>query len=80
MLAKAYSAAVTGVDAFPIEVEVNAGWGDTRILIVGLPDAAVRESRDRVSTAISNSGVRFPNGKPTINRPTNGSRGISNPE
>ena len=67
MLAKVYSAAVTGVDAFPIEVEVNAGWGDTRILIVGLPDAAVRESRDRVSTAISNSGFRFPNGKTTIN-------------
>jgi len=67
MLAKVYSAAVNGVNAYPIEVEVNAGWGDTRILIVGLPDAAVRESRDRVITALTNSGYRFPMGKTTIN-------------
>jgi magnesium chelatase family protein len=67
MLAKVYSAAVNGVNAYPIEVEVNAGWGDTRIFIVGLPDAAVRESRDRVTTALTNSGYRFPMGKTTIN-------------
>ena len=67
MLAKVYSAAVAGVHAYPIEVEVNADWGDTKILIVGLPDAAVRESRDRVTTAIMNSGYRFPMGKTTIN-------------
>ncbi len=67
MLAKVYSAAVAGVHAYPIEVEVNADWGDTKILIVGLPDAAVRESRDRVTTAITNSGYRFPMGKTTIN-------------
>lgn len=67
MLAKIYSAAINGVNAYPIEVEVNAGWGDTRILIVGLPDAAVRESRDRVTTALTNSGYRFPMGKTTIN-------------
>ena len=67
MLAKVYSAAVNGVHANPIEVEVNAGWGDTKILIVGLPDAAVRESRDRVTTAITNSGYKFPMGKTVIN-------------
>ncbi len=67
MLAKVYSAAVNGVYANPIEVEVNAGWGDTKILIVGLPDAAVRESRDRVTTAITNSGYKFPMGKTVIN-------------
>ena len=40
---------VDGFEAYPVEVEVNAGYGDTIIVIVGLPDAAVKESRDRVS-------------------------------
>ncbi len=67
MLAKIRSAAVQGVDAHPIEVEVNVGWGDTLIVIVGLPDTAVKESRDRVSTAITNSGFKFTLGRTTIN-------------
>ena len=67
MLAKVCSAAVNGIEAFPVEVEVNAGWGDTVIVIVGLPDAAVKESRDRVTTALSNAGFKFPLGKTTIN-------------
>jgi magnesium chelatase family protein len=67
MLAKVCSAAVNGIEAYPVEVEVNAGWGDTIIVIVGLPDAAVKESRDRVTTAISNSGFKFPMGRTTIN-------------
>jgi magnesium chelatase family protein len=67
MLAKVSSAAVNGIEAYPIEVEVNAGWGDTLIIIVGLPDAAVKESRDRVSTALTNSGYDFTFGKTTIN-------------
>ncbi|MFO1486993.1 MAG: YifB family Mg chelatase-like AAA ATPase [Verrucomicrobiota bacterium] len=67
MLAKVCSAAVNGIDAYPVEVEVNAGWGDTLIVIVGLPDAAVKESRDRVTTALSNSGFKFPMGRTTIN-------------
>lgn len=67
MLAKVCSAAVNGIEAYPVEVEVNSGWGDTLIVIVGLPDAAVKESRDRVSTAIDNSGFKFPMGKTTIN-------------
>ena len=67
MLAKVCSAAVNGVEAYPVEVEVNAGWGDTVIVIVGLPDAAVKESRDRVSTALSNSAFKFPMGRTTIN-------------
>ena len=48
MLAKVCSAAVNGVEAYPVEVEVDAGFGDTIIVIVWLPDAAVKESRDRV--------------------------------
>ena len=67
MLARAFSAAVNGIEAYPIEVEVNAGNGETNIIIVGLPDAAVRESRDRVSTALTNSGYHFPMGRTTIN-------------
>jgi magnesium chelatase family protein len=67
MLAKVCSAAVNGIEAYPVEVEVNAGWGDTKIVIVGLPDAAVRESQDRVSTALMNSGFKFPLGRTTIN-------------
>src|SRR5690348_15094885 len=67
MLAKVCSAAVNGIEAYPVEVEVNAGWGDTIVVIVGLPDAAVKESKDRVSTALTNSGYKFPMGKTTIN-------------
>jgi magnesium chelatase family protein len=55
MLAKIYSAAVYGVDAYEVEIEVNAGAGDPKMVIVGLPDAAVKESKDRVRTAIANS-------------------------
>ena len=44
MLAKIYSAAVYGVDAYEVENEVNGAGGDPKIVIVGLPDAAVKES------------------------------------
>ncbi len=67
MLAKVCSAAVNGIEAYPVEVEVNAGFGDTIIVIVGLPDAAVKESRDRVMTALINSGFNFTFGRTTIN-------------
>src|SRR6266850_5205548 len=67
MLARAFSSAVNGIEAYPIEVEVNAGYGDTVIVIVGLPDAAVKESRDRVGTALTNSGFKVPFGRTTIN-------------
>lgn len=67
MLAKVCSASVQGIDAYPVEVEVNAAYGDLKIIIVGLPDAAVRESLDRVGTAITNSGFKFLMGRTTIN-------------
>jgi magnesium chelatase family protein len=67
MLAKIYSAAVYGVDAYQVEIEVNGAGGDPAIVIVGLPDAAVKESRDRVTTAIANSGYYWPRGRTTIN-------------
>lgn len=67
MLARIYSAAVYGVDAYEIEIEVNAASGLPAIVIVGLPDTAVKESRDRVTTAVSNSGYYWPRGRTTIN-------------
>jgi len=67
MLSKVCSAAVNGIDAYPVEVEVNSGYGDTVIVVVGLPDAAVKESKDRVFTALGNSGYKFPMGRTTIN-------------
>jgi magnesium chelatase family protein len=67
MLAKVCSAAVNGIEAYPVEVEVNAGYGDTVLVIVGLPDTAVKESRDRVITAMVNSGFGFTLGRTTIN-------------
>src|SRR5882762_9258326 len=67
MLARIFSAAVNGIEAYGVEVEVNSGYGETIIVIVGLPDAAVRESRDRVTTALINSGYKFTMGRTTIN-------------
>src|SRR6202790_3085445 len=64
MPSKVYSAAVVGVEAFEVEIEVDAGWGNPdKIAVVGLPDTAVKESRDRVTSAIGNSGLRWPGGK-----------------
>jgi magnesium chelatase family protein len=67
MLAKVFSAAVWGVDAYAVEVEVNCGYGSPVVVVVGLPDTAVKESRDRVKTAIENSAFKHPYGRTTIN-------------
>ena len=67
MLARVTSGAVLGIGALPVEIEVNAGGGEPNVVIVGLPDAAVRESKDRVWTAISNSNYMPPMGRTTIN-------------
>ncbi|MDZ4788775.1 MAG: YifB family Mg chelatase-like AAA ATPase [Blastochloris sp.] len=67
MLAKVQSASVVGVQAFRVEVEVDAGRGLPHFVIVGLPDTAVKESRDRVKSAIMNSGYVFQDGRNTVN-------------
>ena len=67
MLAKVYSGAVFGVDAYEVEIEVNAGHGEPKVVVVGLPDAAVKESSDRVWTALINSGYSPPMGRTTVN-------------
>lgn len=68
MLATIVSAALQGIDAAVVHVEVNAGEvGDPKLILVGLPDAAVKESDDRVFSALSNSGFRLPRTRTTIN-------------
>lgn len=68
MLATITSAALQGIDAELVHVEVNAGEaGEPKLILVGLPDAAVKESDDRVFSALSNSGFRPPRTRTTIN-------------
>ncbi len=67
MLARVFSGAVFGVNAYSVEIEVNTGRGDAQFVMVGLPDVAVRESKDRVWTAMNNSGFRPILGRTTIN-------------
>ncbi len=63
MLAKVISCAIVGLEAEIVEVEVDVTQGGPFFTLVGLPDAAVRESRDRVFSAIRNSGLTFPTNK-----------------
>lgn len=67
MLAKVLSAAVVGLDAHLVEVEVDIAGGLPQFSVVGLPDTTVRESRDRVRAALKNAGFGFPARKVTIN-------------
>ena len=55
-LAKCYSGAIAGVKARTVEIEVCSANGSPQFTIVGLPDTAVKEAKDRVAAAISNSG------------------------
>ena len=67
MLAKVLSAAIVGLDAELVDVEVDIVKGAPYFALVGLPDAAVRESRDRVYAAVKNSGFTFPLHRITVN-------------
>ena len=67
MLVCLRSAAVFGVDAYPVQIEVDVSFGLPSFTMVGLPDAMVRESRDRVRLAIRNSGFEFPHHRITVN-------------
>jgi len=66
MLAKVYSGAVFGVDGYLVTVEVDVAVGMGHFTIVGLPDAGVNESRERVRPAVKNSGFRFPGSRSFI--------------
>ena len=67
MLSKVNGLGLLGLDAFTVSVEIDVGGGLPRFDIVGLPDASVKESKERVRTAIKNSGKRFPEGRVTVN-------------
>ncbi|MDD5493004.1 MAG: YifB family Mg chelatase-like AAA ATPase [bacterium] len=67
MLAKVLTSAVLGIDAYIIKVEVDISKGLPAFNIVGLPDTSVRESRDRVMSAIKNSELKFPTKRMTVN-------------
>jgi len=67
MLSKILSAAVFGIDAYIVEVEVDISQGLPFLATVGLPEGAVRESKERVKSAIRNSGYRFPSDRITVN-------------
>jgi magnesium chelatase family protein len=67
MLARVQSASVLGIDAYLVEVEVDLSLGTSLFTTVGLPDGAVKESKDRVQAAIKNSGFKFPLRKITVN-------------
>jgi magnesium chelatase family protein len=67
MLACVRTAAVDGIEACPVQVEVDVSFGLPAFTMVGLPDVSVRESRDRVRSAIRNSGFEFPPHHVTVN-------------
>ena len=60
MITKTNSASVLGIDAHPADVEVDVSIGLSTFNIVGLPDGTIKESRDRVTAAVNNSGFNFP--------------------
>src|SRR5437762_12171617 len=68
MLATIFSGALVGIDGLLVEVEVDVAFGMPQFTTVGLPEGAVRESKDRVRSAIKNSGFEFPSArKITVN-------------
>lgn len=67
MLARAFAAAILGVKAHPVEVEVDLSPGLPGFTIVGLPQGAVKESKERLRAALKNAGLPFPNQKIVVN-------------
>ncbi|MBQ9733398.1 MAG: magnesium chelatase, partial [Clostridia bacterium] len=60
MISKVYSSGITGIDGFEVTVECSAWNRLPRFELVGLPDTAVKESKNRVQSASENSGIKFP--------------------
>ncbi len=67
MIAKVLSGALLGIDAYRVEVEVDIAQGLPQFSTVGLPEGAVKESKDRIKSAVKNSGYEFPARRITIN-------------
>jgi len=67
MISKVFSSAVFGIDAYLVEVEVDISTGFPQFATVGLPEGALRESKERVVAAIKNCGYKFPQKRITVN-------------
>src|SRR5437764_6356528 len=67
MLAKLNTFALVGIDALPVEVEVDAGGGMPKTILVGLPETSVKESIHRIERALANLGYMRPTGRTIIN-------------
>ena len=67
MVSKIFSSAVTGIEPHAVEIEVDQKKGLPAVVIVGLPDTSVKESKDRVKSALENSGFKFPVKRITVN-------------
>jgi magnesium chelatase family protein len=67
MLARIRSAAILGIDAYPVDVEVDISSGLPSFATVGLPNGAVREGRERIGAALTNAGFEFPLRRITVN-------------
>jgi magnesium chelatase family protein len=65
-LARAHAIALVGVQGHPVEIEADIENGLVTLLLVGLPDTALREARDRIRAAIINSGESWPNRRITV--------------
>jgi len=64
VLATVLSCATVGLDGLLVQVEVDVGQGQPGLAVVGLPDAAIQESKERVRAALRNAGARFPDRHP----------------
>jgi magnesium chelatase family protein len=60
MLARTWSASIVGIEAIKVGVEVDISGGLPKIIVVGLPDSAIQESKERVKAALKNCGYGFP--------------------
>ena len=67
MFARINSMGLFGIDSYMVGVEVDFGQGLPRVDLVGLPDAAVNEAKNRVRSAVKNSGFSFPQSRLTVN-------------
>ena len=77
MLAKLKTFALVGIDAVPVEVEVDASGGVAKMILVGLPEMAVKESIHRIERALVNLGYDRPRGRTVLRRPRTGAAGVT---
>ena len=72
-MARTHSIALVGVEGHPVEIESDIENGLPGLLLIGLPDTALREARDRIRAAIINSGEQWPQRRITVGRVSRGS-------